>query len=292
MRSKSNSIKLPKLLLSILILMLMINVCFCQQSTEQSKHRLLPLARGWFEKQNIDLPLPYGVSAFFTYMTRNIDISNVEVAFLDQPKQSINDFSTFNIINQSTVAAVKADAWLLPFLNLYGLMGYVSTNATLDATITIDRILFPGPEIVIPISNNSNIQGNYFGIGSTMVAGHGSWFILGDLNYGYSKLDEFNGKIDFWMFSARTGFQTLLNKNNLRTWIGGIYLSSNRTLQLSVENETIGLIEVDIYQQTKNPFTIQLGTSIGLGKHFEVLAELGTNLSDASLGVLTTTYRF
>ena len=287
-----NSLKLPQLFLSILMLLVMNNACFCQQTTEKSKRRVLPMARGWFENQSIDLPLPYGVSAFFTYMTRNIDISNVEVAFLDQPKQSINDFSTFDLNNQSAVAAVKVDAWLLPFINIYGLMGYVSTSATLDATITIDRIIFPGPEIVIPISSNSNIQGNYFGIGSTMVAGHGSWFVLGDFNYGYSKLDEFNGRIDFWMFSGRTGFQTKLNKNNLRTWIGGIYLSSNRTLQLNVENENVGLIEVDIYQQTKNPFTIQLGTSIGLGKHFELLAELGTNLSDANLGVLTTNYRF
>jgi len=286
-----NSLKSPRLFLSILMLLVMTNVSVCQQSEEQSKQRVLPLAGSWFEKQNINLPLPYGVSDFFTYMSRNIDISNVEVAFVDQPNQSINDFSVFDFINQSTVAAVQADAWLLPFVNIYSLMGYVSTNATLDATITIDRIIFPGPEIVIPISNNSNIQGNYFGIGSTMVAGHGSWFVLGDLNYGCSKLDEFNGKIDFWMFSGRTDFQTKLKSNQMRTWIGGIYLSSKRTLQLSVENETIGLIEVDIYQQTQNPFIFQLSKSIGLDEHFEALAEPCTNLADASSNVLTINYR-
>lgn len=278
--------------LSILLLITMTHVCFCQQVTEKSKQRILPLGRAWFDKQNIDLPLPFGVSAFFTLMSRNVDISDVEVAFLDKPKQSINDFSNFDLGNKSAVVAVKLDTWLLPFVNIYGLAGYVSTNASMDATITIDRIVFPGPEIVIPISNNSSIQGNYFGLGSTMVAGHGNWFILGDVNYGYSKLDELNGKIDFWMFSTRTGFQTKLNNKQMRTWIGGMYLSSNRTLQLSAENNTIGPIEVDVHQQTQNPFTVQLGTSISLGKHFEVLAELGANFSDASLGVITTSYRF
>lgn len=279
--------------LSILILMvLMVTTSFSQPSADQSRQRTLPLGKSWFDDQNIDLPLPFGVSAFFTLMSRNIDISNVEVAFQDQPKQSINDFSSFDLNNKSTVAAVKVDAWLLPFVNVYGLLGYVSSNASLDATITIDRIVFPGPEIVIPIRNSSNIQGNYFGIGSTGVAGHKSWFILGDVNYGYSKLDEFNGKIDFWMFSTRTGFQTKINNNQLRTWIGGMYLSSNRTLQLRVENDILGSIEVDIYQQTQNPFTFQLGSSMSLSKHFEVVAELGTNFSDASLGVLTTSYRF
>lgn len=291
--SNLNNATSGKRVLSVLILMvLMVNTVFSQQAKEQSKKRVLPLARGWFEKQNIDLPLPYGASAFFTYMSRNVDISNVEVAFQDQPKQSINDFSNFNLNNKSAVAAVKVDAWLLPFVNIYGLFGVVTTDATLDATITIERIIFPGPDIILPISSSSNIQGNYFGMGSTMVAGHGSWFVLGDVNYGFSKLDEFDGKIDFWMFSTRTGFQTKMNKNQLRTWIGGMYLSSNRTLHLSVENDILGMVEVDVYQQTQNPFTIQLGAGLNLGKHFEVIAELGTNLSDASLGVLTTTYRF
>jgi len=148
------------------------------------------------------------------------------------------------------------------------------------------------PEIVIPVSNNSNIQGNYIGIGSTFVAGHGSWLVLGDFNYSYSKLNEFNGEIDFWMFSSRTGFQSKINKKQLRTWVGSMYLSSNRTLELSVANDILGSIQVDVHQETRNPFTIQLGSSISLGKHFEILAELGTNLSDANLGVLTASYRF
>jgi len=265
---------------------------FCQEELVKSNNRKLPLARSWFEDKNIDLPLPYGVSAFFTYMSRNVDITNVEVAFQDQPKQDINDFASFELQNKSTVAAVKIDAWVLPFINVYGLFGYVSTNASLDATLTIDRIVSPGPPVVIPLSDKSTINGTYFGVGSTLVGGYENWFILCDFNYGYSKISEFDGKIDFWMFSARTGFQSMINTNKLRTWIGAMYLSSNRTLNLSVENDILGLVQVDVHQKTKNPLTLQLGTSINLGKHFEILAEMGTNFSDASIGVLSGTYRF
>lgn len=265
---------------------------FCQQELGKSKSRKLPLARSWFEDKNIELPLPYGVSAFFTYMSRGIDITDVEVTFQDQPAQSINDFASFDLQNKSTVAAVKLDAWILPFINVYGLFGYVSTNASLDATLTIDRIVLPGPPIVIPLTDRSTINGNYLGIGSTLVGGYKNWFILGDFNYGYSKISEFDGKIDFWMFSARTGFQSMINTKKLRTWIGAMYLSSNRTLNLSVENDILGLVKVNVHQQTENPLTLQLGTSIGLGKHFEILAEMGTNFSDASIGVLSGTYRF
>jgi hypothetical protein len=279
--------------LSIIIIIISTSTtCFCQKDSVKTTQSILPLAREWFEDNNIDLPLPYGVSGFVTYMSRSVDIDDVEVAFKDQPKQSINDFSNFELQNKSSVAAIKLDAWLLPFMNIYGLLGYVSTDASLDATITIDRIIFPGPPIVLPINSKSTINGAYLGIGSTFVGGYGNWFVLGDFNYGYSKLDEFDGKIDFWMFSARTGLQSKINTNNLRSWIGVMYLSSNRTLNLNVENELLGSIQVDVHQKTKNPLTIQLGTSISLGKHFEILAEMGTNFSDASLGVLTTTYRF
>ena len=282
-----------KHLFGILIFLISTSVtCFSQQDSVESKNRILPLGKEWFEERNIDLPLPYGVSAFFTHMSRKVDVTNVEVAFLDQPKQSINEFADFELQNKSTVAAIKLDAWLLPFMNVYGLVGYVSTDASLDAVITIKRPLFPGQSFVIPINSKSTINGTYVGTGSTLVGGYANWFVLGDVNYGYSKLDEFDGTIDFWMFSMRTGLQSKINKNNLRSWIGVMYLSSKRTLKLSVENDLLGLINVDVHQKTQNPLTIQLGTSISLGKHFEILAELGSNLSEASLGVLSGTYRF
>lgn len=112
-----------KLTFGILIRMITSHVCFVQTSTELSKQRFLPLARGGFEKQNIDLPLPYGISAFFTYMSRNVDISDVEVAIQDQPKQSINDFSNFDLNNKSAVAAAKVDAWLFSLNYRFGIRG-------------------------------------------------------------------------------------------------------------------------------------------------------------------------
>lgn len=267
-------------------------LCFSQVDTVKEKSRTLPFAKTWFEEQGISLPLPFGVAAFSTYMARGVDITNVEVAFLDQPKQSVNDFASFDLNNKNIVNAVKLDAWLLPFVNVYGLAGYVSTNASMEATITIDSSILPGPPIIIPVNNQSKMDGSYFGLGTTVVAGHGAWFVLGDVNYAYSKLDEFDSEIDFWMFSGRSGFQASFGKNTMRTWGGCMYLSSHRTLHLKVQDETLGEVEVDVYQQTHNPWTLQLGASIGIGKHFEIMSELGANFDDASMIVLTGTYRF
>lgn len=280
-------------IISILLIICFASVnCFSQNNSIDIPKRTLPFGQDLIKGIDIILPLPFGVSAFFTYMSRGVDIHNVEVGFQDTPKQSINDFASFELNNISTVAAIKLDAWILPFVNVYGLFGAVSTEASLEAIITIDREFIPGPPIIIPINNKSTIKGNYYGVGTTCVAGYRDWFVLGDINYGCSKLNELEGKVDFWMYSGRTGFQSQVGKNNLRTWIGGMYLSSKRTLQLNLEDANLGEIEVDVYQQTVNPWTIQLGTSFCFGEKFEILCELGTNFNDASIGVLSGSYRF
>ena len=285
--------KITRCIISVILTILFSStISFSQVDSVKQKTRTLPFAKTWFDEKEISLPLPFGVSVFSTYMARGVDITNVEVAFLDQSKQSVSDFASFDLNNKNTVNAVKLDAWVLPFVNVYGLVGYVSTNASMDATITIDRVILPGPPIIIPINNQSKMNGSYFGLGTTVVAGYGAWFVLGDVNYAYSKLDEFESEIDFWMYSGRTGFQASFGKNTMRTWVGGMYLSSNRTLHLKIQDETLGQIEVDVYQETHNPLTLQLGASIGIGKHFEILTELGTNFDDASMIVLTGTYRF
>lgn len=285
-----NNIK-KKLLILGFVQLSIIN-CFAQSDSTNTELRTIPFASKWFIKNNIELPLPFGVSTFFTYMSRDVDIKDVKVSLQDIPKQSVDDFMNFELNNKTTVAAIKADVWILPFLNIYGLFGYVSTDAKLDATITYDRVLLPGPPVIIPINTSSKIDGSYYGLGSSIVGGYGSWFVLGDVNYGYSKLNEFEGKIDFWMYSGRTGFQSKLGENKIRTWIGGMYLSSKRTLNLSVMDEGLGIVEVEIFQETLNPWTFQFGTSFSIGKHFEILYEVGTNFNDASIGVLSGTYRF
>ena len=257
-----------------------------------AENGVFPLAKTWFVENNIPLPVPFGVGTFFTHMKRDVDITNVDVALPNNDKQSINDFAEFDLTNKTTVAAVKLDIWVLPLLNLYGLVGAVTTNADLEATITIDKIILPGPPTVISINNNSDITGNYFGLGSTVVGGYKNWFLLGDVSYGYSKFKEFDGKLDFWMYSARTGLQSQIGNHNLRSWVGAIYLSSDKSLHFNAEDEDGNAVTVDVYQHTKNPLTFQTGSMLTVYKRFEIMGEIGTNFDDASLAVFAFTYRF
>jgi hypothetical protein len=44
------------------------------------------------------------------------------------------------------VALARFDAWLLPFINVYGLFGYVHNNSTTRGTVTVPALGLPVPD--------------------------------------------------------------------------------------------------------------------------------------------------
>ncbi len=263
------------------------------KSTETDNNRILPFWSDWAKQQGIDLPLPFGIAANYIFMSRDVDVTDVTVQFLNRAPESINDFTSFAVRNNTSVAAVKFDVWILPLLNVYVSVGYASTIAKMNANITIERSIAPLPPVELDIETETNIADLYWGIGSTLVAGYKSWFIMADANYGATSPDELNNSIDFTFLSARSGFMGKIGQDNsMKAWLGAAYLFSTTTLEITVPSETLGDIIVKIEQQPVNPWTFHSGFMISLNKRFDFMAELGTNFKDASIAVLSATFRF
>ncbi len=263
------------------------------KSNDTDNKRILPFWSDWAKQQGIDLPLPFGVSANYIFMSRDVDVTNVTVEFLDRAPESINDFTSFAVRNKTSVAAVKFDAWILPLLDVYVSVGYANTNANMNANIIIDRPIRPLPPVELDIETQTKVQGPYLGFGSTLVAGYKSWFVMADANYGKTWPDEINNSIDFTFLSARSGFAGKLGQNNLmKVWLGAAYLFSTTTLQITAPSESLGDILIKIEQHPVNPWTFHSGFMITLDDRFDFMAELGTNFKDASISVLNVSYRF
>jgi hypothetical protein len=263
------------------------------KSTETENNRILPFWSDWAKQQGIDLPLPFGIAANYIFMSRDVDVSDVTVQFLDRDPESINDFTSFAVRNNTSVAAVKFDAWILPLLNVYVSVGYASTIAKMNANITIERSILPLPPVELDINTETNIADLYWGVGSTLVAGYKSWFIMADANYGKTSPDELNNSIDFTFLSARSGFAgNLGQENSMKAWLGAAYLFSTTILEITVPSgSNLGDVLVKIEQHPVNPLTFHSGFMISLNKRFDFMAELGTNFKDASIAVLSTTFR-
>lgn len=254
---------------------------------------LLPFWSDWAKQQGIDLPLPFGIAANYIFMSRDVDVTDVTVQFLNRDPESINDFTSFAVRNNTSVAAIKFDAWVLPLLNVYVSVGYASTIANMNANITIERSILPLPPVELDIETETKIADFYWGIGSTLVAGYKSWFVMADANYGKTSPDELNNSIDFTFLSARSGFMGKTGQeNSIKAWLGAAYLFSTTTLEINAPTETLGDVLVRIEQHPVNPLTFHSGFMISMNKRFDFMAELGTNFKDASIAVLSATFRF
>lgn len=262
--------------------------------TDQVKQsRALPWGAEWAKKKGIVLPSPFGVSTFFTYMGRAIDVTDVTVEFGGREPESITQYSSFAVKNQTYVSAIKFDAWILPLLNVYVLAGYATTAANLNLDISIDRSILPLPPVEMQINTTTHVKGPYTGIGTTLVGGYKSWFAMADANYGKTWPDLLHNSINFTMLSLRSGLSGKMGENSsIRAWLGAAYMDSESTLEIKENSDVLGDVLIRVEQHPVNPWTYQCGFMIGVGKQFEFMTELGSNFDDASLLVLNIAYRF
>jgi len=275
---------------TLIALCLLITTPVPAQEEDTTWNRPLPLGAKWALERGIDLPNPFGVGIFLVTMSRDIEVYDVRVTLPGNEPVSISDVASFSVRNKTTLGAIKIDAWILPLLNLYVLAGHTWTDTRLNATVTIDRIL--GNDIVVDLSEDSNVGGPLLGAGATVVAGVGHWFVMADGNYNYSDIKEFDGGIAAWFLSARTGWSGRISWGSWQAWAGAAYLAADRTLTVSDNSSALGTIAVEVDQRPVNPTTLQVGGSLTFGKNWVVMLEIGSNFDDAFVGVFSAGFRF
>jgi hypothetical protein len=246
--------------------------------------------RGWYEDRGIELPLPFGIGMNFIYMERDIEVTDVTVTVGDRPPESIGDRASFDVSNRTTLAMVRFDAWVLPFLDLYVMAGETRTDTSLVASFEIAPP--SGDPVPVVVEQNQRVNGPLYGGGATLVVGHGAFFAMLDANYGRSDLELFDGTIDALLLSGRVGWHRDTDLGQWRVWTGAMYLDSSRELTISTEIPVIGRTKVEVEQRPVHPATLELGGSLSLNRRWDLLVEVGTNFHDAFLTVVSGSYRF
>lgn len=249
-----------------------------------------PWQRGWYEARSIELPRRFGVAMNFIFMERDIEVTDVTVKVGNRPPESISDRANFDVANRTTLSMMRFDAWVLPFLDLYAMAGQARTDTSLVASFEIAPPI--GDPIPVVVEQNSRVDGPLYGGGATLVVGHGAFFAMLDANYSRSDLDLFDGTIDALLLSGRVGWFRDTGLGQWRVWTGLMYLDSSRTLTITTDIPVFGPTEVEVEQRPVNPTTLELGGSLSINRHWEILVEVGSNFDDAFLTVVSGSYRF
>lgn len=251
--------------------------------------RLLPFGGDWARARGIDLPSPFGLGVFLVSMRRDIEVTDVRVTLPGNEPVSVSEVASFAVHNNTTLAAAKVDAWLLPVLNVYALAGYSWTDSRLDATVTIDRPLLP--PLVLDVTTDDQVGGPLLGGGATLVAGYGPWFVMADANLSVSDIAEFDEPLAALFVSARTGWSGKTGWGSWRAWVGLAWLETSRTLKVTAETSS-GPVLLEIDQQPVDPLTAELGGSLSLGKRWEAMLEVGANAGGDLVLVSSAVFRF
>jgi hypothetical protein len=103
----------------------------------------LPFLSHLATDRGYELPLPLGLSGVFYYVERDIEITDIRVGVDGAPLRSVSRFLNAGSRSHVSVAVARIDAWLLPFLNVYAMVGYVANNTTTRGEVTIPSLIGP-----------------------------------------------------------------------------------------------------------------------------------------------------
>jgi len=251
----------------------------------------LPFLADAAVKRGYELPLPLGISGVFYYVERDIEITDVRVGINGAPLQSASHFLDLGSTSHVSVALSRFDAWLLPFLDVYGLLGYVSNNTTTRGTVTVPT-LGPGPGVrSFNVSATTHLDGFVGGAGLTLAGGYREWFVMGDVNYSQTDIG-FDDRFRALIGTVRTGWNTKILDIPTRFWVGGMYWGTRSTAKATIDAPNVGPVKFEADQGPVHPLNATIGASVTLFRRWDAFLEYGFNGDDVQAVSAGLTFRF
>lgn len=179
-------------------------------------------------KRGYDLPYAYGISGIYFTQRQEILITRTLIGFNGSEKVDVSSLIKFGPTIATTNAyTVRPDIWVLPFLNLYGILGGGTTQT--DVTL-----LSP-----VGFETSQRFSVSSFGLGATLTGAFGPIWVAWDNNYNFADVEVVVEPVPAFNSSFRIGHSIPSLKNpeqNFSIWIGSFYQS--------IQNDTQGSITI------------------------------------------------
>lgn len=181
---------------------------------------ILPVMGEKVHNLEFKLPFPMGVMVNALSGTQDLSLTNLKVGFNESEWIELDDVVTFDEITaQTSTFNARFDVWVLPFLNVYGIVGQTAKS---DIDV---NLIEP-----FPLNVTTTISGTYVGYGVLLAGGVGPLFVSVDANRTYN----FNPRLDepakVFIAGMRTG-PIIRFKNrpdmNVVIWAGAMYSHFN-----------------------------------------------------------------
>ena len=245
-----------------------------------------------------ELPLPLGISANVFFMEQDMEAQSIAVDIppLPLPTGPLQlppglPAESAKLESRVTTTTAKIDAWVLPFLNVYGVAGYV------DGETTASGFSVGGlpPELASLLPNSFAIaySGPTYGVGGTLAAGYNQFFASLDANYTESDLDIGDSTIEAFVISPRVRITGDLGGLNGALYVGAMYQDvdeqQNGTVKFPIMGTSVP-VGYDVISAAKEEWNYLVGANLKASESWNYGIEVG--FSDRTHVMATLNYRF
>ena len=238
------------------------------------------------------LPRPFGVSVGYMHQDQPFDVGGIFVNGIDvkTPGLAVVD----EVQNEETTYTLRADVWILPFWNIYGILAKTNGRAVGPLTINLEPVFptlckFPGSNCQIDSQFRLDYKGNVRGYGTTIAGGYKDFFGMIDYNRTTTDLDISLTDAKATVISSRIGWNGKIGGFTGVLWVGVMYQDIAQTLDLPLDIGVDTLL-VTIEQSTQEAYNWVIGGNWDINRSFSILAEIGMGKRTSQM--LSFTYRF
>ncbi|MCC4108132.1 hypothetical protein [Serratia ureilytica] len=287
-----------------------------ENTTAQGEDTLLPFWGKEARARGYDLPEPFGININYMNIRQNINVDSIQFSNLGWDTYTMPS-NLFNIKvdktrQRSTSRTIRLDAWVLPFMNVYGIVGKTRGSSLSKVSVDSDpssQSDFMGKMlagIIHGMNKNGNLQdldfkldfkGTTYGAGTVLVGGYDNWFGLLDMNYTQTHFNILDGSINAFTLSPRVGYRfTLpavnafdLGESHLNVWVGSMYQNIQQRFKgslndLNMPDNLKSLMQIadqegqgrfNVKQHLQSPWNMLVGANYELTRHFNITTEVG-----------------
>lgn len=199
---------------------------------------LFPIWGDKVRKMGIALPLSAGIGVNYMWGESELVIDNLSVGFNNGPMTDIDEVVRIdNGLASVSGVNVRPDLWVLPFLNVYGILGAANTSTAIDAGLWLPDSANNWGE-VSAFSSTAEFDVQTFGFGVTPTAGLGGGWVALDMNFTWTDVSALEKPAFAFVFGPRFGktFKLANPGQAAAIWVGAF--------RLNISSETSGSIDL------------------------------------------------
>ena len=200
---------------------------------------VLPILGAKAAERGFDLPYSAGLGINYFSQQSDLIISDLLVGFNNGPMINLDEIVRFTgAVSTAHAVNIRPDIWLLPFLNVYGILTKARTSTAIDAGVWLPNQDNEWNEIT-SFSSKAEFDATGVGLGMTPTIGvAGGWMAL-DMNVTWQSISALEKPVFTFVFGPRLGksFQLKKPQSNIAIWTGAF--------RLHIRSETTGSLPLN-----------------------------------------------